>query len=83
MLLTLIAAALLFDFLNGFNDSSRLVATVIASQAMSPRRALMITAVAEFIGPFLFGLAVANTVGKGLIAQDAVTMPVIGPTARQ
>ncbi len=77
MLLTLIAAALLFDFLNGFNDSSSLVATVIASRAMSPRRALMITAVAEFIGPFLFGLAVANTVGRGLIAPDAVTMPVV------
>jgi len=77
VLLTLIAAALLFDFLNGFNDSSSLVATVIASRAMSPRRALTITAAAEFIGPFLFGLAVANTVGKGLIAPDAVTMPVV------
>ena len=77
MLIALIAAALLFDFLNGFNDSSSLVATVIASRAMSPRRALTLTALAEFAGPFLFGVAVANTVGKGLIASDAVTMPVV------
>ena len=77
MLLVLIAAALLFDFLNGFNDSSSLVATVIASRAMSPRRALTITAVAEFAGPFLFGVAVAHTVGKGLIDPSVVKVPVV------
>lgn len=77
MLIVLIAAALLFDFLNGFNDSSSLVATVIASRAMSPRRALTITAIAEFAGPFLFGVAVANTVGKGLIEPGVVTVPVV------
>lgn len=77
MLVALIVSALLFGFLNGFNDSSSLVATVIASRAMSPRRALTITAVAEFVGPFLFGVAVANAVGKGLIAPSAVTMPVV------
>jgi PiT family inorganic phosphate transporter len=77
VLIALIAAALIFDFLNGFNDSSSLVATVIASRAMSPRRALTLTAVAEFAGPFLFGVAVANTVGKGLIAPGVVTMPVV------
>ncbi|MBM4424853.1 MAG: inorganic phosphate transporter [Chloroflexi bacterium] len=77
MLIGLIVAALLFDFLNGFNDSSSLVATVIASRAMPPRRALTITAIAEFAGPFLFGVAVANTVGKGLIVSGAVTVPVV------
>jgi PiT family inorganic phosphate transporter len=77
MLIVLIIAALLFGFLNGFNDSSSLVATVIASRAMSPRRALTLTAIAEFIGPFLFGVAVANAVGKGLIAPGAVTVPVV------
>jgi PiT family inorganic phosphate transporter len=76
MLSLLIAAALLFGYLNGFNDSSSLVATVIASHAMSARRALTLTALAEFAGPFLFGVAVANSLGRGLITPSAVSMPV-------
>ena len=77
MLFVLIASALLFDFLNGFHDSANLVATMIASRAVSPRRALAISAAAEFAGPFLFGVAVAVTVGKGLLDPDAVTLPVV------
>ena len=77
MLIALIAAALLFDFLNGYNDSSNIVATVISSRAMSPRRALLLTAVSEFAGPFLFGVAVANTVGKGLLDSTVITLPVV------
>jgi PiT family inorganic phosphate transporter len=77
MLIALIAFALLFDFLNGYNDSSNIVATVIASRAMSPRRALLLTAVSEFAGPFLFGVAVANTVGKGLLDSTVITVPVV------
>jgi PiT family inorganic phosphate transporter len=77
MLIALVAFALLFDFLNGYNDSSNIVATVIASRAMSPRRALLLTAVSEFAGPFLFGVAVANTVGKGLLDSTVITLPVV------
>ncbi len=77
MLLVLIVTALFFDFLNGYNDSSNIVATVIASRAMSPRRALMLTAISEFAGPFLFGVAVANTVGKGLLDSTVITLPVV------
>ena len=49
----LIVLALIFDFLNGFHDSANIVATMIATRALSGRQALTITAVAEFIGPFL------------------------------
>lgn len=77
MLIALVAASLLFDFLNGYNDSSSIVATVIASRSMSPRRALTLTAVCEFAGPFLFGVAVATTVGKGLLETSVVTLPVV------
>ena len=76
MLYALIVTALIFDFFNGFNDSASIVATAIASRAMSPRRALVITAVSQFLGPFLFGVAVATTVGKGLVEPHAVTLPV-------
>lgn len=77
MLYFLIAAALVFDFLNGFHDASNIVATVISSRALRPRAALYMTAVAEFIAPFLFGVAVATTVGRGLIDPSAVNTSVV------
>jgi len=76
-LYVLIAASMVFDFLNGFHDSSNIVATVIASRALPPRLALYMTAVAHFVAPFLFGVAVANTVGKGLIDPSAITISVV------
>lgn len=76
-LIVLLATALLFDFLNGFHDSSNIVATPIASRAMSPRSILWLAAAAHFIGPFLFGVAVAETIGKGLTEPVNVTMPVV------
>jgi PiT family inorganic phosphate transporter len=75
--LILIVLALIFDYLNGFHDSSNIVATIISSRAMSPRMALALTAIAEFVGPFLFGVAVAKTIGEDLVAPGAVTMAVI------
>ena len=73
MLITLIILALIFDFLNGFHDSSNIVATVISSRALNPRTALLMTALGEFIGPFLFGVAVAKTVGEGLFDSSLIT----------
>jgi inorganic phosphate transporter, PiT family len=75
--IVLLISALLFDFLNGFHDSSNIVATPIASRAMSPRSILFLAAVAQFTGPFLFGVAVANTIGKGITDPVNVTMPVV------
>ncbi len=73
----LIALALVFDFLNGFHDSSNIVATIISSRSMSPRMALTLTAIAEFLGPFIFGVAVAKTIGEGLVAPGAITLPIV------
>jgi PiT family inorganic phosphate transporter len=75
--LFIIGLALVFDFLNGFHDSSNIVATVISSRAVAPRRALLTTAIAHFVGPFLFGVAVATTVGHEVVQETAVTLPVI------
>lgn len=71
-----VALALTFDFLNGFHDSANVVATSIASRAIPPRVALSMAALADFIGPFLFGVAVATTIGEEVISQEAVTVPV-------
>jgi inorganic phosphate transporter, PiT family len=71
-----VALALTFDFLNGFHDSANVVATSIASRAIPPRVALTMAATADFIGPFLFGVAVATTIGDEVVSQEAVTVPV-------
>ncbi|OGO09237.1 MAG: inorganic phosphate transporter [Chloroflexi bacterium RBG_13_66_10] len=73
----LIALALLFDFLNGFHDSSNVVATVISSGSMRPRLALLVAAACHFLGPFLFGVAVATTVGEGLLRDEAISPAVV------
>ncbi len=77
LLYVLIGMALVFDFLNGFHDSSNIVATIIFSRAMSPRKALLMTAVAEFLGPFLFGVAVAKTIGEGIVLPSSVDLWVL------
>jgi PiT family inorganic phosphate transporter len=75
-LIIFILTALAFDFLNGFHDSANVVATSIASRAMSPRAALTMSALTNFAGPFLFGVAVATTIGEEVLAEEAVTIPV-------
>lgn len=77
LIVILVGTALIFDFLNGFHDSSNIVATMISSRAMRPRVALLMSAVAHLSAPFLFGVAVAKTIGHDVVAGEAVTIPVI------
>ncbi len=58
-------------------NSSNIVATVISSRALPPRWALTIVAIAEFSGPFIFGVAVAETIGGGIVVPGTVSMIVI------
>ncbi len=76
-LLIVIGLALTFDFLNGMRDSSNIVATMIASRAFGPRTALGIAAVAEFLGPFLFGVTVAQTIGNQIVQSNVLTLNAI------
>ena len=77
LIVFIIALALVFDFLNGIHDSSNIVATMIASRAFSPRTALGMTAVANFLGPFIFGVAVAETIGNEVVDAEAISLLVI------
>src|ERR671938_1214017 len=72
-----IAVALFFDFVNGFHDSANAIATVVGTRALKPLHAVSIAAIANFIGPFIFGTAVAATVGKGIIKPEFATTEVI------
>ena len=76
-LILLILLAIIFDFLNGVHDSSNIVATMIASRAFTPRVALGVTAIAHFVAPFLFGVAVATTIGEDIIDANAINNGVI------
>ncbi len=73
----IVGVALAFDYLNGLHDSSNVVATVISSRAIGPRRALIIAAIAEFSGPLIFGVAVATTIGHEVVVAEVLTPVVI------
>ena len=77
-LIIVIILALIFDFLNGMRDASNIVATMISSRAFSPRTALTMTAIAEFLGPFLFGVVVARTIGDEIVRSDVLSLAAIG-----
>ena len=77
ILIIVIALGLVFDFMNGLHDSSNVVATMISSRAFSPRVSLGITALANFLGPFIFGVAVANTIGNDVVVPQRINLVVI------
>jgi PiT family inorganic phosphate transporter len=77
LILSVILLALLFDFTNGIRDSSNVVATMISSRAFSPRVALGVTAISEFLGPFIFGVSLAETIGKGIVNPKTINLQVI------
>ena len=72
-----IAVALFFDFVNGFHDAANSIATVVGTRVLRPLQAVGMAAVANFAGPFVFGTAVAATVGKGIIQPEFSTVYVI------
>lgn len=77
MLWLLILLALVFAFINGFRDSSSVIAGVIASRSMPPRLALALCGFAELVAPFLFGTAVAKSLTTGLVNPEMVTLNTI------
>jgi PiT family inorganic phosphate transporter len=72
-----ILTALFFDFVNGFHDSANAIATVVGTRVLKPIQAVSIAAIANFAGPFIFGTAIAATVGKGIINPEFSTFEVI------
>jgi inorganic phosphate transporter, PiT family len=72
LLVITVAAALLFDFTNGFHDTANAVATSVSTRALSPRLAVLIAAIANLAGAFVT-TAVAKTVGQGVIDSGLAT----------
>jgi inorganic phosphate transporter, PiT family len=76
LLIVVIAVGVAFDFTNGFHDTANYVATWVGTRAMSPRAAVLVSAIANLAGAFVT-TAVAKTVGKGLIDTNLVTNHVL------
>jgi inorganic phosphate transporter, PiT family len=68
-----IILALALNFVNGLNDASHSIATVVATKALSPGKAVLSTALCNMVGPFLFTTAVAATIGMSIINQSGLT----------
>ena len=71
-----IATALAFDFTNGFHDTGNAMATSIATRALKPKQAVLLSAVLNMVGAFL-SLTVAATIATGIVDAEVVTLDVV------
>ena len=69
--------ALLFDFLNGMNDAANSIATIVSTKVLSPGAAVLWAAFWNFAAFFIFGVSVANTMGKGIVDSSVVNPQLI------
>ncbi len=76
-LIFLIVVALAFDFLNGLHDAANSIATIVSTRVLKPHHAVMWAAFFNFIAFFFFGVAVAKTVGSGIISPALIDDAVI------
>jgi PiT family inorganic phosphate transporter len=75
--LVIIAIALVFDYINGFHDAANSIATIVATRVLTPFQAVLWAAFFNFVAAFLFGTAVAKTVGSGFVDLKQVNLYVI------
>ena len=75
--------AVLFDFTNGFHDAANATSTVIATRSLTPKQAVYLSAIFNFLPAFIVGTAVANTIAKTVkidelpaVAEGAVPLGV-------
>lgn len=76
LLIAIILAALVYDFFNGFNDCANAIATTVSTRALSPRAAILMAWVLNFLGA-MSHTAVAATVGKGVIDPQYASLPLV------
>lgn len=77
LLIAVIVLTLAFEFSNGWHDAANSIATVVSTRVLTPFRAVVWAAFWNFIAAFVFGTAVATTIGKGMIHVEMVTQQVL------
>jgi inorganic phosphate transporter, PiT family len=75
-LVVVVVVALFFDFTNGFHDTANSIATSVSTRALSPRLAVLTSAVLNFAGAFV-SVAVAATIAKGIVDPSAITLKIV------
>ncbi|NCQ17499.1 MAG: inorganic phosphate transporter [Ignavibacteria bacterium] len=75
--ITIILLALLFDFYNGMNDAANSIATVVSTRVLTPFHAVLWATFFNFVAAFVFGTAVAKTIGAGLVDASVIDYQVI------
>jgi inorganic phosphate transporter, PiT family len=75
--LAILLVALTFDFVNGFHDAANSIATVVSTRVLSPQAAVAWAAFWNFVAAFVFGTAIAKTIGKGMIDLSVVDSTVV------
>ena len=71
-LVVIFALAVLFDYINGFHDTANAIATSVSTRALKPEYAVLLSATANFAGALIFGVAVAKTIGGGIVKEDLI-----------
>jgi PiT family inorganic phosphate transporter len=77
LVIFLVVLALAFDFMNGFHDAANSIATIVSTGAMRPHLAVMWAAFFNFVAFLVFGVAVATTIGRGIIDPAIVDHSVV------
>jgi len=77
LLLVVIFLTLAFEFSNGWHDAANSIATVVSTRVLTPLRAVAWAAFWNFIAAFVFGTAVAATIGKGMIHIELINQQVL------
>src|SRR5258706_11881052 len=77
LLLLLIILTLAFEFSNGWHDAANSIATVVSTRVLTPFRAVAWAAFWNFIAAFVFGTAVAETIGNGIVHIEMVDQKIL------
>jgi PiT family inorganic phosphate transporter len=73
LVFVVILLGLVFEYINGFQDTANAIATVVSTRVLLPRQAVLMAAICNLIGA-LMGTAVATTIGRGLVETEGVTL---------
>ncbi len=77
LMIIIVVIALAFDFSNGWHDAANSIATVVSTRVLTPGKAVLWAAFWNFIAAFIFGTAVAKTMGKGMVHLEMVNEQVL------
>ena len=73
LVLSVILLGLIFEYINGFHDTANAIATVVATRVLVPRQAILMAAACNLLGA-LMGTAVAETIGRGLVETEGISL---------